>query len=57
MKHKDIQNDDKVFDSKYDAWYDQKKDIWLEGKCSDPSCCFCKDRPNKPSDEEGFEVL
>ena len=34
---------------KHDAFYDQKNDKWLESKCNDPNCKFCKDRPDKPS--------
>jgi len=33
----------------YDAYYDVEEDIWLEGKCNNKKCLFCKDRPNKPS--------
>jgi len=35
---------------KYDAFYNPKKNIWLEEKCNDPNCIFCKGRPNKPSE-------
>ena len=43
----------KKLNEKYDAHYDDKKDIWLEGKCSNKDCEFCKDRPNKPSEVKG----
>ena len=39
----------KKYCEKHDAYYDDKKDIWLEGKCESKSCDFCKDRPDKPS--------
>lgn len=38
------------FNEKHDAFFDKEKDIWLEEKCNDPDCDFCKDRPNKPSE-------
>jgi len=34
---------------KHDAHYDDEKDEWDEVVCPDPSCKFCKDRPEKPS--------
>jgi len=30
---------------KYDAYYDDAVNKWLEDICSDPGCEFCKDRP------------
>ena len=33
---------------KHDAYY--RDNSWLESKCSDKTCDFCKDRPEKPSD-------
>ena len=40
----------KKFNEKYDAYYDDKKDIWLEETCDNPKCDYCKNRPNKPSE-------
>lgn len=38
------------YSEEYDAKYNKEKDIWLEKKCSDRECTFCKDRPSKPSE-------
>ena len=38
------------FNERYDSFFNKEKDIWLEEKCDDPDCDFCKDRPNKPSE-------
>ena len=38
------------FNKKHDTYYDKEKDIWLEKKCDNPNCKFCKNRPNKPSE-------
>jgi hypothetical protein len=40
----------KTYSEKHDATYDEEKDIWLEDKCDDPNCEYCKDRPDKPSE-------
>ena len=32
----------------YDSLYDDEKLIWLERRCSDPTCNFCQYRPDKP---------
>ena len=45
----DLFNQMKRLNEKYDAYYDDKKDEWLEDKCDNPNCEFCKDRPTKPS--------
>ena len=37
------------FDDFYAAYYCKKCDFWLEDKCEDPLCLFCKQRPEKPS--------
>lgn len=38
------------YSREYDAYYDIKRDVWLEAKCSDSCDCeFCHDRPDKPS--------
>lgn len=38
----------KQFCSKYGAYYDDEKDIWIGHVCSN-KCDICKDRPEKPS--------
>lgn len=37
------------YSAEHDAAYCPICDIWLEQKCSDPECSYCKDRPEKPS--------
>ena len=32
---------------RYDAEYDPETMTWIEEKCSDVDCPFCKDRPEK----------
>lgn len=40
----------KKYNNKYDAYYDDEKDIWLEKKCrTEVHCDLCKGRPKKPS--------
>jgi len=34
-------------DAKHDAYFCENCG-WLEPKCGDPKCEFCKDRPDKP---------
>lgn len=46
----------KRYYEKYDAHYDDKKDIWLEEKCPDKDCEFCKDRPNKLSQVKSLNL-
>ncbi|AYO31667.1 hypothetical protein D2962_14630 [Biomaibacter acetigenes] len=33
---------------RYDAFFCAFCNIWTEGKCSDPSCQFCRNRPERP---------
>lgn len=33
---------------KHDAYWCEECGEWIERKCSDPECEFCKDRPEKP---------
>jgi len=40
------------YSSKYDAYFCEKCDAWIEGRCGDPDCEFCAGRPEKPSLEE-----
>jgi len=40
----------KRYNKEYDSFYDDKKDIWLEEKCDQKNCEFCKNRPSKPSE-------
>lgn len=34
--------------AKYDAYACLVCNTWLSGKCGDPDCDHCKDRPNEP---------
>jgi hypothetical protein len=36
---------DKLYSQKYDAYYNARTGEWLEKKCRDTECEFCKDRP------------
>jgi len=40
----------KKYNKMWDAYYDSEKDEWLEEKCNDKDCEFCKNRPTKPSE-------
>ncbi len=36
------------YNEKYDADFCESCDIWLSKNCKDPSCEYCKDRPDRP---------
>lgn len=36
---------------KYDSYYCELCNEWLEKKCKDPECEFCNVRPEKPSQD------
>ena len=38
----------KKYSEKYDAYFNVKANKWLEEKCSDTECEYCKDRPDRP---------
>lgn len=38
---------DRAYSDKYEAYYNPNTGEWLEDKCGDPECEFCKDRPEK----------
>lgn len=40
---------EKKYSQKYDAFYCESCDIWLEKLCADWDCEFCANRPEKPS--------
>jgi hypothetical protein len=44
-------NKERQYSTKYDAYYCQACDSWLEGKCGDPNCDFCPTRPEHPSQD------
>lgn len=35
-------------DETHDAYYCPVGMVWLEERCSDPKCRFCRKRPEKP---------
>ena len=39
----------KKYSAEHDAYYCSYCNVWLEHKCKDKKCQFCKDRPWKPS--------
>ncbi len=38
-----------LYDERHDSAYCDACDEWLEEKCDDKNCFYCKDRPDKPS--------
>ena len=40
------------YSEEYDSDYDVEANEWLEKKCSDPNCEFCKNRPERPLEEK-----
>jgi len=40
------------YSNKYDAYYCELCNKWMEEKCDDENCEFCSSRPNKPSQME-----
>lgn len=36
------------YDEKYDSYYDDVTMEWVESVCSDPTCHYCRNRPEKP---------
>jgi hypothetical protein len=36
------------YSDKYDSYYCEDRNIWLEHKCIDKKCCFCSLRPEFP---------
>ena len=37
-----------LYSEEYDAYYYVETNEWIEPRCSDPSCHYCINRPNKP---------
>jgi len=42
---------DLILYPEYDALYCTECKKWLESACKDPSCVFCKNRPEYPKEE------
>lgn len=36
------------YSEQYDAHYNPKTNEWIEKKCTDTECVYCKDRPERP---------
>ena len=43
--HKDC---DVFYNEEYDAYYCEEHNEWLEEKCNDKDCEFCRNSPDKP---------
>lgn len=41
-------NSEIKYNQKYDCFYCEQCNKWLEGQCNDPCCEFCTVRPEKP---------
>jgi hypothetical protein len=41
-------NSQTVYSEKFDAYYCDQCNLWLEEKCIDPLCKLCKIRPIRP---------
>lgn len=37
-----------IYSDKYDAYFCAYCNVWVEPKCGDPNCEYCKNRPDKP---------
>lgn len=38
----------RIYFDTFDAFFCAQCNIWLESNCSDPTCEYCRNRPNKP---------
>jgi hypothetical protein len=36
------------YSEQYDANYSPVRNEWLDDRCDDPTCEYCKDRPQRP---------
>ena len=41
-------NGEAEYHEKFDCYYCSKCNIWLESKCGDLFCLFCRKRPTRP---------
>lgn len=44
---------DRRYSEEYDSFYCPICMNWLEKKCKDPDCEFCRKRPDKPEQNNG----
>lgn len=42
----------RIYFDDYDAFFCASCNVWLESACSDATCEYCKDRPEKPLAED-----
>ena len=40
---------EKIYSTKYDSYFCELCNAWLEKGCADPECEFCSQRPKYPS--------
>jgi len=40
------------YSERWDAYYCKECDVWVEARCGDAECEFCRDRPERPSEME-----
>ena len=40
----------KQYNAKYDAYYDDEQNVWLESTCGNERCEYCGARPATPSE-------
>jgi len=46
----------RTYSEEYDAYYDEDTNEWIDGKCDDPTCEFCMNRPERPvAPKKNFE--
>jgi hypothetical protein len=46
---------EKSYSTQFDAYYCAKCNEWCEKTCSDVTCMFCSNRPEKPIKEEKWK--
>lgn len=37
-----------MYSERWDAHYSPLRNRWLDDRCGDPECEYCKDRPKRP---------
>lgn len=45
-KQAEFETQNILYNAKYDSYYNADTGEWVEKKCSDPECDYCKDRPD-----------
>lgn len=50
MTEEVCKHEEKQHSERHDAYFCRKCGEWLESKCKDPDCEFCKDRPERSKD-------